>query len=412
MRLLILDDNLRIATLVAALARAQGWEAETASTGSEFQALYLARVPDGIMLDLQLGNSDGVEQMRFLRASQFLGAMALMSGFDPHVLSSARELGQSFGLRITSVLEKPARAARVREVLKEIEAGVMSRAPDAAGEQSRAAIASAIGNIDPSEIASALARGEMALHLQPIVSAESGEVVQLEGLIRWHSPQYGTIPPSQFVPVAEQKDAVIDQLTFCVVQTALNHYLHLTREGFAVPIAVNVSGINLRSLDFPDRLAALVASANAPPSAIALEVTESVAMLGLDTIADVLTRLRLKGFALAIDDLGTGFSSLRALKQIPFSEIKIDKSFIADVVQSKESYAIVTSIVDLARRMNLICVAEGVENHETAQLLSNLRIDRLQGDYYSPPMALEDLVKWLGERNTRVRSVASDRSSG
>lgn len=412
MHVLILDDDLRMAALVAALAREGGWTAESASSGTEFQELYRTRAPDAIMLDLQLGASDGIEQMRFLRTAGYLGAIALMSGFDSHVLASAQQLGLSFGLKITGVLEKPARAARVRDVLKEMETSYLKNAASEVFAERTTTTAAAMKDIEPNEIAAALNRGEIELHLQPILSGDGVAVVQLEGLMRWFNPQCGIILPSQFIPIAEREAVVIDQLTSCVIQTALNHYRHLAENGFAIPIAVNISGVNLRSLAFPDRLAELVASTGIPPSALALEITESVAMHGTETVVDVLTRLRLKGFSLAIDDLGTGFSSLQALRQIPFSEIKIDKSFIADLLESRESHAIVTSMIDLARRMNLVCVAEGVENHETAKLLRTLHIDRMQGYFFSRPISLEDLIKWLTEWNAVSRSAESNRSAG
>lgn len=410
MHLIVLDDDPRIAALVAALVRERRWSIDIAGNDAEFRSLYGSRVPDAILLDLQLGASDGIEQMRFLRESGYSGVIALMSGFDARVLASAQQLGQSFGLRIAGVLEKPARAAHIREVLDEIErhwlrtTSASSVQPDTSDPE--AAI------VQPQGIIDALRAGEMALYLQPILSAKDYSVIRLEALIRWHRPGGKMILPDRFIPSAEREQAVIDELTLWVIKTALDEYRRVAAHGVPIPIAVNLSGMNLRSLDFPDRLAALVAAAEAPPSALVLEITEGVAMHNSSTNIDILTRLRLKGFELAIDDLGTGYSSLKALKQIPFSEIKIDKSFVGDMLKSRESRAIVTSIIDLAKRMNLICIAEGVENNDTATQLCSMGIDCLQGYLYSVPLPCERAIEWLAQWTASHLSEKTDRSIG
>jgi EAL domain-containing protein (putative c-di-GMP-specific phosphodiesterase class I)/ActR/RegA family two-component response regulator len=408
MFLIVLDDETRIGSLIATLARERNWTVSVATSGTEFQSLYSAKAPDAIMLDLQLGTSDGVEQLRFLQARNYRGAVVLMSGFDQRVLASAQQVGRSLGLRIVNILEKPARVTRIRDVLKELETQ-LEPLPVLDATDSHAPEPD---SIRPEGLAEAMDRGEMELYLQPILNAADLSVVRLEGLIRWRPPGHGIVLPDQFISVAERDPAVIDRLTFFVIKTALEQYLRLRENGCAVPIAVNISGMNLRSLDFPDRLAELVAQAGAPPSALALEITESVAMRDRGPIIDILTRLRLKGFELAIDDLGTGHSSLEALKEMPFSEIKIDKSFVMDALKSRTSLAIVTSIVDLAGRMGVVCTAEGVESDDIAVLVTNLGIDHLQGYFYSRPIPFGSLVVWLSTWTAAHRSDEFHRSAG
>ncbi|HEX3895506.1 MAG TPA: EAL domain-containing response regulator [Rudaea sp.] len=409
MFLIVLDDESRIASLIATLARERGWSAAVAISDTEFQKLYSANVPDAIMLDLRLGASDGIEQLRFLQAARYRGAIVLMSGFDPRVLASAQQVGRSLGLRIATVLEKPARVTRIRDVLKELETQLE---PGAVFDQTESPAAPEADSIQPEGLADALQHGEMDLYLQPILNAAYLSVVRLEGLIRWRRPDSGIVLPDKFISVAERDPAVIDRLTFWVIKTALDQYLRLAEFGYAIPISVNISGMNLRSLDFPDRLAELVAQAGAPPSALALEITESVAMHDRGPIVDILTRLRLKGFELAIDDLGTGHSSLEALKEMPFSEIKIDKSFVSDALKSRTSLAIVTSIIDLAGRMGVVCTAEGVESDDISVLVSNLGITYLQGYFYSRPIPFSSLVTWLAAWTAAHRSDESNRSTG
>jgi EAL domain-containing protein (putative c-di-GMP-specific phosphodiesterase class I) len=249
--------------------------------------------------------------------------------------------------------------------------------------------------LTPGIVAAAIAAGEMELFLQPIVSAADNTVTRAEGLIRWRHPLAGLIAPDDFVPLAEQDQSVIDQLTRWVIAAGVEQHRKLAELGFAVQVCVNVSGRNLRSLDFPDQVAALLETASAPPHAIALEVTESAATSDLRATADVLTRLRLKGLPLAIDDFGTGHSSLAALRDMPFSTVKIDKSFVRDLRQSRDSLIIVQSIIDLARNLRLACVAEGVEEAEIARQLVANGIGALQGFYYSPPLPFDAFVSWL-----------------
>jgi EAL domain-containing protein (putative c-di-GMP-specific phosphodiesterase class I)/ActR/RegA family two-component response regulator len=396
MHLLVLDDDSRISAFIAAVALKRGWTVETSGTEAEFQKCHRAHLPDAVVLDLQLGATDGVEQLRFLRREDYAGMVVLMSGFDNRVLASAEQLGHSLGLTIAATFEKPTRAVRVIEVMAEMEKRMTAAEtdPQPAKATSRR-LPPLSANIEPPAIFQALRRGEMELYLQPILSAEDLSVLYLEALIRWIHPQRGMVPPDDFIPVAERDAKLIDELTAWVVETALEHYIRIAGLGAAIPICVNVSGMNLRSLDFPDRVAGLVGRFGVPPAALAFEVTETVAMRDPSETIDILTRLRLKGFTLALDDFGTGHSSLKALRQMPFTAIKIDKSFVIDMLASHDSFAIVQSVIDLARNMGMKSIAEGVEDAEIARRLIELGVSSFQGYHFSRPLPVERLIDWL-----------------
>lgn len=399
MNLLVLDDAEPIASFMATVARGRGWTTQAVTDEAAFQDLVRAEPPDAIMLDLQLGASDGIEQLHFLREQRFAGAVVLMSGFDARVLNSARRIGDSLGLTIAGVLEKPALASQVRDVLASIE----QSAPPTAMPDAGAPLAMPL--ITVADVAQAMDAGLMELHLQPIVSVAARKVTRAEALIRWRDPVFGLMLPDDFIPIAEQDDAVIDRLTMWVAKTSLAHHRRLAELGHDIQISVNISGRNLRSADFPDRMSAMVRHVAMMPGAIALEITETAAMHDLPETAAVLTRLRLKGFAVAIDDFGTGHSSLTALRRMPFSSIKIDKSFVGEMHSSSDSRTIVRSVIQLARDMHLACVAEGVANAASAQMLTELGIDSLQGFYYSPPLPLDGFATWLdwwSKQNPRV----------
>ncbi len=394
MRLLVLDDERSIVTLVGAVARDLGWKVETALDVASFRAALRTHNPELVMLDLQLGQSDGIEQLRYLRSENYRGQVILMSGVDARVLAAARQLGESIGLTIRGVMSKPARVGDLRRLLREaaepLEADAVKAKPGAGFRPG----AQGVELLTATDVGNALASNQMHLALQPLVSASSGKIIKFEALIRWTHPELGIIPPDRFIPLAERDEAVIDRLTTWVVETAVDHHKHFAANFATLPIAVNVSGINLRRLDFPDVVSSFIAERGVSPSALHFEITESVATKDPKATADILTRLRLKGFALAMDDFGTGYSSLEALREMPFSELKIDKSFITNLIESRDSFAIVKSVVGLATHMGLETVAEGVETADVARLLQELGVTCLQGYHISKPLAAPQALDW------------------
>ncbi|HTI80782.1 MAG TPA: EAL domain-containing response regulator, partial [Acetobacteraceae bacterium] len=403
MRLVVLDDDAATIEFVATVARRRGWHVDAVTQPPVFRALIKTTPPDAILLDLQLGASDGIEQLRFLDACNYRGSIVLMSGFDARVLASAQEIGDSLGLSIAAVIEKPARISRIERVLDAIEQSPAKPPIDAKPEAARPRA------ISPHDIDDAIASGQMALHLQPIVSA-SGAVERAEALIRWWDPMRGPVLPDAFIAVAESDGALMDRLTMWVAETAAQHYRRLADSGDPVQICVNISGCNLRDANFPDHMAALRERMSVPWGGIGLEITESVAMDDLDATASVLARLRLKGFAVAMDDFGTGHSSFIALRRMPFSTIKIDKSFVLDLLTSNDSLNIVRSVIQLAHDMRMSSVAEGVETADVARRLIELGIDALQGYYFSEPLPFESFVTWL--QNHRASQNALPRPAG
>lgn len=368
-----------------------GWAAAAATEEAEFQSLIRAAPPDAILLDLQLGSTDGIQQLHFLHSQGYSGAIVLMSGLDPRVLASAQHVGESLGLTIAGLLTKPARAAHVRDVLTAVEQSFLIVRPSGPHATPKPS------NISVNDVARALATNQMELHLQPIVSAVGHEVSRAEALIRWRDPVQGLVPPDRFIPVAEQDPGLIDRLTMWVAETAAGQYRQLAAWGPPIQININISGRNLRAQDFPDQLAALLDRTAVPSGAIGLEITESVAMHDLDVTASVLTRLRLKGFPVALDDFGTGHSTLTTLRRMPFSAVKIDKSFVGELHTSSDSLTIVRTVIQMARDMHLASVAEGVGSADSVELLEELGIDGLQGHYFSQPLPFDGFAAWLRE---------------
>ena len=380
MRLLVLDDDPAIGRLVGRIADGCGFTAEITTEAADFHRAYAANVPDAIVLDLQLGNTDGVEQIRFLSGQGFPNALILVSGFDSRVLATAATLAGNQGLDVAAILNKPIDVPRLRLVLSRL------RGDSSAPSHQRLELA--------------LEQDEIFLEYQPIVHSGSRKVHRIEALARWQHPELGRLEPSRFMSLISESSSLAGAFTDRVITLAARSYRRLTSYGILMPVSVNVSSQCLLDLGFPDRVEQLLRQEDMPRDRLYLEITENAVFDDTLQVMDILSRIRLKGIQLTIDDFGTGHSSLRLLRQMPFTALKIDRSFIADLANSPDARAIVKSLIDLAAALNLECIAEGVENAATASILDTLNVGFIQGFLIGAPMGLEELVSWPGLRRT------------
>ena len=235
----------------------------------------------------------------------------------------------------------------------------------------------------------ALINGRLRMVYQPKISLTDGRLRRVEALVRWDDPELGAISPSRFVPLAE-KHGLIDQLTHWGLRTTLRQWLSWREDGLDTCLAFNISALSLDHLDFPDLVERMCRALEVPTDRLVLELTEG-ATQPLVKLMDTLTRFRIKGIGLAIDDFGVGYSTLMQLRQLPFTELKIDRFFIEDAPMSNDSALIVKSIIDLAHGLNLTVTAEGIETAEQLKLLRELGCDVAQGFHISRPMPAADL---------------------
>jgi diguanylate cyclase (GGDEF)-like protein len=231
---------------------------------------------------------------------------------------------------------------------------------------------------------------QFTLHYQPKIALSDGSLAGVEALARWHHPTRGPVPPGQFVPVLETT-SLIHPFTERVLTIALEQARTWLDAGHHVPVAVNVSTRSLLDETFPGRLAALLEAAGVPGELLCIEITEHTVLSDPTTTIDALRQIRSLGVKTSIDDFGTGYSSLTYLKLLPVDELKIDRSFVADMVADTSSHALVASAVDLAHNLNLTVVAEGVEDSTTAAALSSLGCDTVQGYHFARPIPAADL---------------------
>jgi EAL domain-containing protein (putative c-di-GMP-specific phosphodiesterase class I) len=218
----------------------------------------------------------------------------------------------------------------------------------------------------------------------------------VEALVRWRHPTLGIIPPDQFIPLYEQTN-LIHRLTDWVVVAAVKQMAAWRADNPGLEVAVNISAKNLEDLQFPDRVHQHCQDGGIDPGLLTLELTESGAVRKTVQMMDVLTRLRLKGFKLSIDDYGTGYSSLIQLQQMPFSEVKIDRSFVMQMNDNEGCKTIVESLIDLARKLGLRSVAEGVEDEATLRSLIALGCDAAQGYHLSRPVAADRITTCISD---------------
>jgi EAL domain-containing protein (putative c-di-GMP-specific phosphodiesterase class I) len=243
------------------------------------------------------------------------------------------------------------------------------------------------------ELQLAIERDELFLVYQPKIDLRSGEVVGVEALARWDHAEFGSVDTAAFVSTAE-RFGIIDSLTEWVLLKALRQWVAWCEQGIKINIAFNVSALSLRDVFLPDFLHKCCQREGVPTECITVEVTEG-ATQHVVKLLDTLTRIRLKGMALSLDDFGTGYSSLLQLRQLPYSELKIDQCFVQECIASREARLIVQSVVNLAHGLGLAATAEGVEDMETLAFLKELGCDRAQGFAISHPLQGAALSDWI-----------------
>jgi EAL domain-containing protein (putative c-di-GMP-specific phosphodiesterase class I) len=297
---------------------------------------------------------------------------------DQRVLSTAEQIGRSQGLSMLGALQKPILLNDLEATLRRCLRGDTP--------------------ITPVALAAALDKREILVHYQPKatrVAPNKWLVEGVEALARWQHPTLGFISPARFIPLAE-KNGLIRRLTEQVLEMSLAQCRTWDAAGLQLSVAVNLSPQLLNDLSFPDQVARMAAQVGADARRVIFEVTESAAMFDPSTTMDVLTRMRVKNFGLSIDDFGTGYSSLKQLYLMPFSELKIDTSFVRDVFAHEDARTMVETMILLAHKLRLTACAEGVESQEVLDFLDSVGCDRAQGYFIGRPMlgtALEVAVR-------------------
>lgn len=247
------------------------------------------------------------------------------------------------------------------------------------------------------DLYAALSRDQFELYYQPIVEAKNGHIRGLEALIRWHHPEKGMISPGVFIPLAEQTGQIIP-LGRWILHRACRDAAAMCATGErVVPVAVNISSLQFRRTGFLADVEQALTESGLPPELLELEVTESILLDGVDHAVELINQLKSKGIKVALDDFGTGFSSLSYLRDLPIHKVKLDRSFIHDIADNRNSAPIVQGIITMAHHLELVVVAEGIEEREQQQDLKRRQCDLLQGFYFAKPMPQNAIVALPGQ---------------
>ncbi|HVJ40958.1 MAG TPA: EAL domain-containing response regulator [Dongiaceae bacterium] len=371
-RLAIVDDEPGICRLVERVATDCGYQVFATTDPAKFRQEIAELDPAIIILDLQIPGMDGIELLRELSGLGLSGHVLLISGSDIKIMESAMFLGLARGMRMEGFLQKPMRLEELRQILNRL--NPMSREPTR------------------EELLSVIEENGLSLHYQAKLDLQSDAIVGVEALARWGHPKLGAIPPDTFISLAERSE-VITPLTRWVIAEAIAQAGEWRAEGYDISTSINLSAAATYSYDLPDWVETVCTRAGLPTDRVTFELTETAAMQDGIKLLDVLTRLRLKGFQLSIDDFGIGYSSLVQLQKLPFSELKIDISFIQNLLKTESSNVIVDTIIGMARNLKLRTVAEGVESREVLTALKTKGCDYAQGFYISKPLPAEDFVR-------------------
>jgi EAL domain-containing protein (putative c-di-GMP-specific phosphodiesterase class I)/FixJ family two-component response regulator len=353
-----------------------------------FDTVEAFPTPSLLVLDLNMPEMDGIEVMRRLASIDNPPALILVSGHDVGILHSAQKLGEAHNLEIIATISKPVHLKSFQQLINEY-LETLGTANKSTGKNNKLVITK-------NEVENAINQSEFVLYYQPQFEISSGNLISCEALVRWQHPDIGMVFPDDFIPLIE-KNGWMKLLTGHVIKTAVEQEQQWKKMGFTIPISINISSSDITSLSLPEQVSELLENNQLTPNMLKLEVTESALMGELVTSLDILTRLRLKGIGLSIDDFGTGYSSLSQLHKIPFSELKIDKSFVMAMTQDAEARAIVKTCIVLGHELNMKICAEGVETKAHLEQLRILGCDIAQGYYFSKAIPAQTLTIRLKE---------------
>ncbi len=252
-----------------------------------------------------------------------------------------------------------------------------------------------------SELRHAFTRNELTLYYQAKVNVQTDSVYGAEALVRWNHPKHGFISPDEFIPMAERTRS-IQQLSAWVIRQAFTDCAQWHQEGKDLTISINLSAKDLHDPELPDLIAGIQAATQVNPKWIVLEITEGSIMTDPEKALEIIQRLHEMGYKLSIDDFGTGYSSLAYLKKMPLAELKIDRSFVQDILHSDNDAVIVKATINLAHNLGLQVVAEGVEDAEIMAKLKDYECDIAQGYYLNKPQSVTDFNTWLAESQWKL----------
>lgn len=368
-RLLVVDDQRLDRAIATHAATRAGFRVTGAASIGETRALFeKGERFDFVMLDLSLGSEDGLEVLPLLARFNSSAVIVLASGFDGRILAACQRLATGLGLLVAGVLRKPILPTALQRLLRQAPLGNTTHDDTTQ-------------SIPAEQIRLAIAAGQIKPWFQPKTSLVNGGIVGAEALARWVRADGRSVSPAAFIPVAEQS-GLVGHLTDSILDQALAACAQWRQKRPDCWVAVNLSPLLLDDMSLPDRIEQKLQAHGVPPGALVLEVTENNGIPDTPCAIEILTRLRIRGVNLSVDDFGTGHSSLLSLVRMPFNEMKIDQAFVREAVSNRDSRKVVRASASLGRELGLNVVAEGVETEVMAQLVEDAGCHVGQGWLY------------------------------
>ena len=349
------------------------------------RALSLLRDPrqsvDVIISDLDMPEMDGLELIRHLGEGGGGYSLIVASAHDRSLLTSVEAMARSYGVRLLGALEKPISMERLRALI-ELHAG------------QGGANADSPRTFSVEEVLAGLADNQFIPYFQPKVHMRSGAVKGAEALARWQHPTEGIVSAMDFIPLLE-RSGHIGEFTAMIVRTAAAQCRAWRGNGHEVGLSINLSPDALSDVKLAHSMVQIVRAEGLRPRDVTFEVTETSMATHVGRALENLSRLRMRGFGLSIDDYGTGYSSLQRLTRVAFTELKIDQAFVRHAARSATSRAMLESSLEMAGKLHIQAVAEGIETAAEWELLRGLGCDLAQGYYLARPMDGESFLGWL-----------------
>ncbi|MFL6697761.1 MAG: EAL domain-containing protein [Vitreoscilla sp.] len=387
-----LVDLMQALAFGTVLQAEDGFEALNAIEAAGRESIYL------VVTDIDMPRMDGIELIGRLAERGRVEHLIVMSARDPRLLETVESLAaDNARLQLLGTLTKPVTQASLTRLLSTAE-----------GRKRVAAVHADQAAPGTDELGAAIEAGQFEPFVQPKIAIRTGVLKGVEALARWRHPERGLVYPGSFIPQIEGT-ALMAQLTLSMVEQSLRWLREWLRAMPALTLSLNLSADDLADQDFVDRLVALVQRHEIAPSSLIWEVTETM-LMGSSSLAN-LARLGLRGFGLAMDDYGIGYSSMQTLSRSPFTELKIDRIFVDGASERVNRRAMLDSSLDLGRRLGISTVAEGVETVADWDLLRELGCDIAQGYLLARPMPPGELLGWTRTNRQRLRGLAQ-RSPG
>ena len=395
--ILIVDDSDVQREHVAALCRelVPAAEIRQCADGAEAIASLRQRAADVVITDLEMPVMDGVLLAGYVADENLAQAIIICSSKDPQLIASVGTMSEFRGLQVLGTLQKPIWIDSLRYSLGKFRAGASTQTGAPRREEQTP-------QIIRDELIAAMDEGVIEPYYQPKLTTNGLLLKGVETLIRWRHSEYGFIPPPIFVSLAEQT-GLINELTLYLLRRGAEHIRLCEGRGLRLTWSFNLSPQSVADGAFAQRLGETLNEAGVKPGSVIFEVTENMLLENRASALQALARLRLSGYGLSIDDFGSGFANAEQLAMLPATELKIDRSLVDGAARKPRQRQILESTVRLAQNLNLVTVAEGIENFDDYRLLKALGVDLVQGFYFARPMPIDKLFEWINSDLSALR---------